>query len=124
MRLTTRTTVLWTAQVLLAALFAFAGVAKLTMPADVLAAQSGMSAGFLRFIGAAELLGAFGLILPGLFRIYQVLTPLAAAGLVIIMVGATVITLGQGFAPALMPLTAGLIAAYVTYGRARPFAAA
>ena len=46
------------------------------------------------FIGVAEVLGAIGLILPGVLRIRPGLTPLAAAGLVIIMIGATVIGLG------------------------------
>jgi hypothetical protein len=48
---------------------------------------------FIRFIGVAEVCGAAGLILPWLMRIRPALTPLAAAGLVIIMAGATVITL-------------------------------
>ena len=69
---------------------------------------------FLRFIGVAEVLGAIGLILPGLLRIRPGLTPLAAAGLAIIMIGATVITLAIGdVAPALIPLTVGLLAAFV-----------
>ncbi len=74
---------------------------------------------FLRFIGVAEVLGAIGLILPGLLRIRPRLTPLAAAGLVIIMTGATVITmLGGDLAPALVPLTVGLLSGLVVYGRA------
>jgi hypothetical protein len=48
------------------------------------------------------------------------LTPLAAAGLVIVMIGATVITLGgDAAAPALIPLAVGLLAAFVAYGRWR-----
>jgi hypothetical protein len=66
-------------------------------------------------------LGAIGLILPWLLRIRPILTPLAAAGLVIIMTGATVITgLGGDVAQALFPLIVGLLAASVAYGRARP----
>jgi hypothetical protein len=73
---------------------------------------------FLRFIGVCEALGAIGLILPGLLRIRQGLIPLAAAGLVIIMIGATVLMLATGgVAPALMPLVTGLLAAFVVYGR-------
>jgi uncharacterized membrane protein YphA (DoxX/SURF4 family) len=75
---------------------------------------------FLHFIGAAEILGGLGLILPGVLKIRTDLTPLAAAGLVIIMIGATVTTL---FTPApagaVMPFVIGLLAAFVAYGRAR-----
>ena len=76
---------------------------------------------FLRFIGICEVLGALGLILPGLLRVRPGLTPLAAAGLVVIMIGATVLTLagGQGAALALPPLIIGLLAAFVVYGRRR-----
>src|SRR5713101_2009155 len=75
---------------------------------------------FLRFIGVAEVLGAIGLILPGLLRIRPALTPLAAAGLVIIMIGATALTLVAGdVAPGLISLVVGLLAAFVAYGRWR-----
>lgn len=114
------TTRLWIAQGLLAALFLFAGGMKLVTPADVLAAQSHMSGAFLKFIGVCETLGALGLVLPGIFRIQQRLTPLAAAGLVIIMIGAVVTTLVQGQgAAAVIPAVVGLLAAYVARGRAR-----
>jgi len=67
-----------------------------------------------------EVLGALGLILPGLFRIRRGLTPLAAAGLVIIMIGATVITLiGGDLMAAVISLIVGLLAAFVAYGRWR-----
>jgi hypothetical protein len=73
---------------------------------------------FMRFIGVAEVLGAFGLILPGVLGIRPGLTPLAAAGLVIIMAGATALTLAGGdFAEALIPFVLGLLAAFVAYGR-------
>jgi len=75
---------------------------------------------FLRFIGVAEMLGGLGLIFPALLRIRPGLTPLAAAGLVIIMIGATAVTLAVGpVAPALIPLVVGLLAAFVAYGRWR-----
>ena len=75
---------------------------------------------FLRFLGVAEVLGAIGLILPGLLRIRTGLTPMAAAGLVIIMTGATVITvLGGDVALALVPLIVGLLSGLVAYGRWR-----
>src|SRR2546426_5958788 len=81
---------LWVVQGLLAALFLFAGGAKLVLPLDQLAGPVALPGWFLRFIGAAEGLGALGLVLPGLLRIRPGLTPLAAAGLVGLMVRASV----------------------------------
>jgi hypothetical protein len=71
----------------------------------------------LRFIGVVEILGALGLILPALLRIRPWLTPLAAAGLVVVMLGATVISLKLGVLVALTPLVVGLLTAFVAYGR-------
>jgi hypothetical protein len=111
---------LWIVQGLLALLFLFAGGMKLVMPLEVLTAQTPLPGLFVRFIGVAEVLGAIGLILPGLLHIRPGLTPLAATGLVIIMIGATVLTLASGeVAPALIPLVVGLLAAFVVYGRWR-----
>ena len=111
---------LWIVQGLLALLFLFAGGMKLVLPVEEMTKQVPMPGLFLRFIGVAEVLGAIGLILPGLLRIRPGLTPLAAAGLVVIMIGATVITLAWiGIAPALIPFVVGLLAAFVAYGRWR-----
>ena len=112
-----KSTGLWVAQGLLAGLFLFAGVMKLVMPVEALTAQSSLPGGFLRFIGVAEVLGALGLILPGLFGIARRLTPLAAGGLVMIMTGATALSLAQSVVLALFPLGTGVLAAFVTYGR-------
>src|SRR5437899_5590907 len=96
---------LWIVQGLLAAVFLLAGGAKLVLPLDQMTGPVALPGWFLRFLGVAEVLGALGLILPGLLRIRPGLTPLAAAGLVIIMIGATVITLVGGMvAVALMNL--------------------
>ena len=114
---------LWIVQGLLAALFLFGGVAKLTMPIDEIAASIGLPAAFILFIAIAEVLGALGLVLPWALRILPGLTPLAASGLVIIMIGATTLTAigmgGPGVPPiaALIPLVVGLLAAFVAYGR-------
>src|ERR1700730_18076019 len=109
---------LWTVQGLLALMFLFAGGMKLVLPLEALTKQMPLPGLFIRFIGMAEALGAIGLILPGLLRIRTGLTPLAAAGLVIIMLGATVLTLASGsVAPALIPLVVGLLSAFVVYGR-------
>ena len=111
---------LWIVQGLLAALFLFAGGAKLVMSADQMAGPVALPVWFLRFIGVAEVLGALGLVLPGLLRVRPVLTPLAAAGLVIIMIGATVVMWAGGMvAVALMNLVVALLAAFVAYGRSR-----
>ncbi|MFY9610145.1 MAG: DoxX family protein [Blastocatellia bacterium] len=109
---------LWIVQVLLALLFLFAGGAKLVLPPEALKGPVALPVLFLRFIGVCEVLGGLGLILPGLFRIRPGLTPLAAAGLVIIMIGATLVNLvGGGGAIALITLAVGLLAAFVAYGR-------
>jgi hypothetical protein len=111
---------LWVVQGLLALLFLFAGGVKLVQPIEALTQQIAMPGLFLRFIGVAEVLGALGLILPGLLRIWPALTPLAAVGLMIIMIGATVLTLAIGLgAQALIPLVVGLLTAFVAYGRWR-----
>ena len=116
---------LWTVQGLLAVLFLFAGVSKLVLPLDQMAGPVALPGFFLRFLGVAEALGAIGLILPALLKIRPGLTPVAAAGLVIIMIGATVITaIGGPAAMALIPLTVGLLAGTVAYGRRGLLAAA
>jgi hypothetical protein len=112
------TLLLWIVQGLLGLLFLFAGGMKLVMPIEELAQQTQLPGLFMQFIGVAEVLGALGLILPGLFRVQLFLTPLAAAGLAIIMIGATVVTVVSiGIAPALMPLTVGVLATSVAYSR-------
>lgn len=113
---------LWIVQVLLAALFLFAGVMKFIMPIEEMTKQMpvAMSGWFLRFIGVAELAGGLGLLLPGLLRIKTWLTPLAAWGLMIIMVGAVGLGLVAGdIMGALMPLVVGALLVFVAYGRSR-----
>jgi hypothetical protein len=111
---------LWTTQGLLAAMFVFAGSMKFVMPMEEMTKDIAWPAWFIYFIGAAEMLGGLGLVLPGLARIRPGLTPLAAAGLVTIMIGATVSTLAiGGGAGALFPLVVGALAAFVAYGRTR-----
>ena len=117
--------VLWIFQVLLALLFLFAGGMKLVIAPEVLQAMGSpnqivLPGLLVRFIGVCEVLGGLGLILPGLLRIRHGLTPLAAAGLVIIMIGATVLSFaGDGITAALIPLVTGILAAFVAYGRWR-----
>jgi uncharacterized membrane protein YphA (DoxX/SURF4 family) len=111
---------LWTIQVLLALVFLFAGSIKLLTPIDVLMAQMALPlpGWFVQFIGVAEVAGALGLILPGLFRIRRNLTPLAACGLILIMIGATIITvITMDVISALFPLLLGLLCTLVAYSR-------
>jgi hypothetical protein len=115
-----RSVTLWTMQGALALLFLFTGGSKLLLPTNVLLAQMalGLPIWFLRVIGVVEVAGALGLILPQLTRIKPGLTPLAAGGLALEMVGATIVTVSAlGVAPALFPLLVGLLAAFVAYGR-------
>ncbi len=113
--------VLWIIQILLALLFLFAGVTKLLPiiplpppPPDAWIPPMW----FLKFIGVCEVLGALGLVLPGLLRRQQYLTVLAAIGLTIIMIGAVVVTvMTMGVAPAVTPLVVGLLCVFVAYGR-------
>jgi len=114
---------LWIIQVLLALLFLFAGGMKLIIPADVLQAQAPpdvmrFSNAFLKFIGVCEVLGALGLVLPGITRIKKGLTALAAVGLTILMIGAVVVSvMGGGAKAGITPLIIGLLCAFVAYGR-------
>src|SRR5689334_5124607 len=83
---------LWLVQIVLAIVFLSAGGMKLVLPIDMLGLPFQLPAMFVRFIGLCEVLGALGLILPGVLRRRTELTPLAALGLTAIMVGATMFT--------------------------------
>ena len=109
---------LWIVQGLLALLFLFAGVMKFVMSVEEMTQQVQMPGAFLRFIGVCEILGGLGLILPSLLRIRPGLTPLAAAGLIVIMIGATLVSLMiGGVAAAIAPFVVLLLLAFVAYGR-------
>ena len=115
-----RNTGLWIVQSVLAAMFLLAGAPKLLMSAAQMASPGPVQVPvpFVRFIGVCEVLGAIGMILPGLTGIRPGLTPLGAAGLVIIMIGATVINVANGMAAFAIPTAIlGLLAAFVVYGR-------
>jgi uncharacterized membrane protein YphA (DoxX/SURF4 family) len=119
--LKTRNRLLWTAQILVGLLFVFAGSMKFIMPVEKL--QQGpvvFPIAFMYFIGVCEILGGLGLILPGLTRIAAFLTPLAAAGLTIIMIGATSVSVvGMGVAAGLFPAVIGALTISIAYGRTR-----
>lgn len=113
---------LWVVQVLLAVAFGFAGAIKATAPiADLIekmAWPGAMPEGVVRFIGVSELAAALGLTLPSLTRIKPGLTPLAAAGLVVVMVLAAILHVTRGELGSL-PANIGLaaLAAFVAWGR-------
>lgn len=117
--------VLWILQVLLALLFLFAGGTKLVMSAEALSQPASptdvmLPVWFIRFIGVFEFLGGLGLLLPGLLRIKQYLTSLAALGLAIIMTGAVVFTVINGHIPvALVNVVILLLLLFIAYARWR-----
>src|SRR5918912_124970 len=119
----TTTYALWTMQGLLALIFLFAGGMKLAMSSEDLAAAMTLPLPilFVRFIGVCEVLGGLGLVLPGVFRIRTELTPLAAQGLVVIMVGAVITTVATMDASmAILPLVVGLVPPPAPSARSRP----
>src|ERR1700761_2492395 len=87
---------LWIVAIILAAGFAASGLMKLLVPKGKLVNVGqgwapGFSATSIRLIGVAEVLGAAGLILPAVTHIAPILIPLAAIGLVLVMLGAAVV---------------------------------
>src|SRR6266487_3869930 len=110
---------LWFLQTVLALLFLFAGGLKLVVPVEALGMPFLLPAVFVRFIGMCEVLGAVGLILPGVLRVRTDLTPRAALGLTAIMVGATMFTPPDQIQLAIVPIGVGLLAACVAYARWR-----
>lgn len=111
---------LWIIQALLALLFLFGGAMKFITPVEEMTKQMpvALSGAFIHFIGVCEILGGLGLILPSLLRIKPGLTPLAAACLIIIMIGAVAIAVIGGVIPAaIFPGVVGILLAFVAYGR-------
>ena len=88
--------VLWVLQVLLAAAFLAHGLLFLFPPADMLELMKFIPSGFRIFLGVAEMLAALGLTLPGITRILPWLISCAAAGLMIVMTGATILHATRG----------------------------
>ncbi len=113
---------MWVVQVLLAAAFLVSGATKLSQPKEKLVKNMAWVEDFsqptVRIIGALEVLGAIGIVLPALTGILPWLTPLAALGLVLTMIGAALTHLRRaeydGIAVAAVLL---ILAAFVAYGR-------
>lgn len=110
---------LWTIQVFLTLAYLFSGTIKLITPSATLLPMIGpLPIGLVRFIGACEVTGALGLVLPGLFGIRPILTPIAASGLVIIMSGAVSACITRGLmTDAIGPAVLGILAIVIAYGR-------
>jgi hypothetical protein len=110
---------LWIVQGFLGLFFVLAsGAPKLLLPADALPMPIPLPYAFIVFIGVTEVLGGLGLILPGLLKIRTGLTPLAAGGLVLVTIGATVYQLASGEpGNAVFAVVMGLLCAFVGYGR-------
>ena len=118
---------LWIVTILLALAFLAAGASKLAQPREKLKARMPWVEDFsnaqVKGIGAVEVLGAIGLILPAITGIAPILVPIAATGLAIAMVVAVIVHLrrGDGFAAALPSLVLALLAAFVAWGRFGPY---
>jgi uncharacterized membrane protein YphA (DoxX/SURF4 family) len=110
---------LWVLQVLLAAAFLAHGVFLLNPPAEMLELMNrSMPTAFRIFLGVAEVLAAVGLTLPGITRILPWLVPCAAAGVMIVMVSATIFHLMRGeFGSAMTTLVLLVLATFVAYMR-------
>lgn len=118
-------TVLWIIQIVLAGAFVMAGAMKLSQGKklqDKMAWMEGFSENTVRFIGAAELLGGIGLILPALTGIAVWLTPLAAAALALTMLLAVVthVRLKDPVSLYVPSIVLGLLSLFVAWQRFGP----
>jgi uncharacterized membrane protein len=118
--------VLWIVQAVLAVAFVLAGVMKATQPKEKLASNlpwvEDFSAGTVRLIGVAELLGGLGLILPAVTGLAAVLTPIAATCLAVVMVLAAITHIRRN-EPSGVAVNAVLflLSAFVAWGRFGPW---
>ena len=116
------TTALWIVQIVLALVFAIAGGLKLVLPSDKLAKRMGqennLSPNIMRVIGLLEVMGAIGVVFPAWTGILPWLTPLAAAGLLLTMLGATLENVHRKHFPMIaINFVLGVLAIFVIYGR-------
>jgi putative oxidoreductase len=118
---------LWILQVLLAIIFLWHGWMFVSPPTELLEVMNALLTGWFRvFLGVAEILAAIGLVLPSLSRIQPWLTPLAAAGLMIVMLSASVLHFSRGeTSTAITTLVLFVLVTAVAYLRwkVRPIAA-
>ena len=114
--------ILWVAQIVLGGMFIMAGMMKSTQPIIDLSKSVPWTANvplaLVRFIGVSELLGGIGLVLPSLLRIKPILTPIAAIGILLIMVLAMVYHIVNGETNVIgINIAFGLVAAFIAWGR-------
>ncbi|MDO9486247.1 MAG: DoxX family protein [Actinomycetota bacterium] len=115
-------TALWIAAGLLAAAFLVTGILKLTQPKEKIRESLGWVDDFsprqVKAIGAVEVLGAIGLIVPGITGVAPVLVPIAALGLALVMIGAAVTHIRRGEVPlVIVNLVLFAMASFVAWGR-------
>ncbi|GAB3494331.1 DoxX family protein [Spirosoma knui] len=115
---------LWVAQVSLATSLVWAASMKLIQPIDNLSTMwpwaGQVPAAFVKFTGLVDLLGGIGLILPSLVRIKPNLTPIAAIGVIVLMVCASIFHIGRGETSVIgVNIVFASIAAFVAWGRLR-----
>jgi len=113
---------LWIVQALLALVFVAAGFRKATQPIDTLAVSmkwaKDFSSWMVRAIGALEILGGIGVILPAATGILPWLTPVAAIGLVLTMVGAMILHMRRGEVSHIgLNVILLLLALFIVFGR-------
>ena len=118
---------LWIVAGLLAVAFAAGGISKLVIPKEKIAQLpggkwvEGVSADFVRATGVLDLMAAAGLILPATLDIAPVLVPVAAVGVVLLMIGAAIVRLRFGSPKAILgDATYLALAAFVAWGRFGP----
>lgn len=115
---------LWIVQALLAIAFLAAGILKTVTPVDQMAAQAAWVSAVPAFVpklaGISEILGAVGLLLPSVTRIKPMLTPLAALGLLTVMLLAALLHLSLGeLGELVINLVLGSLALFVAWGRGK-----
>jgi len=114
---------LWVVQILLALLFGFAGIMKVTQPIDRLETRMGgwvkdVGSRGVRLIGSLEILGAIGLIIPAVTGILPWLTPVAASCLGLTMIGAMITHGRRGeYSQIGVNVVLLLLTLFVAYGR-------
>ena len=114
---------LWILTSLLAVVFLASGLSKIAGQREAMISKTpyveDFPQGAVRLIGAVEVLGALGLVLPAIFDVATTLVPLAAIGLTAVMVGAVVVHLrrGEGIAAAAPALVLAVLSALVAWGR-------
>jgi putative oxidoreductase len=113
---------LWVAQIILGGMFIIAGIMKSSQPiidlSQTVPWAADVPVALVRFIGLSELLGGIGLILPSLLKIKPILTPVAAIGILIIMVFALLYHISKGETDVIgINIVLGMIAAFIAWGR-------